>query len=334
MSLVDDKISAGLHSVLHHAKENQLKYKYRTGKALHVIFRYLFLVGLSFVMLFPIIFMLSGAFKAASDTYDMSVIWIPKNFSTEAFKIAWDALDFTSALAKTLLILIPSVFLQVLTCVLSAYGFARFRFPLKKILFTIMLFSIIVPTSSIIIPLYTGFQEFNVLGISGLFGFKPNLLDTTMPFYVMAAVGFGIRSGLYIFILRQFFRAIPKELEEASMIDGAGTFQTFMRVMLPNAVTAIVTVAVLSVVWYWNDYYISSMLMNSDFPLSVQLTMLNSRLLTLKSGTAEMSSVSMYLLKDSIVECGCLLVSFPLIAIFVFFQRYFTESIEKTGIVG
>ena len=301
--------------------DNKHKYMYTGNKVTNTVLRYLFLIGLSFVMLFPVIFMLSGAFKSAQDSFDLSVVWIPKNFSFQAFQLAFESLDFLNALNSTLMILIPSVIFQVVSSVLTAYGFARFKFPLKKILFAILIFSIIVPVSSIIIPLYIDFSNMNIL-------------KTYLPFYLMSATGFGIRSGLYIFILRQFFRSIPKELEEAAMIDGCGGFKTFLKVMLPNATSAIVTITVLSVVWYWNDYNLSSILLSDNFPLSYNLTMLNQSFTSLRAGDAELTSTLIYLLKDSIVKSACLMVSVPLIAIYVFFQRFLTESIEKTGIVG
>ena len=97
-------------------------------------------------------------------------------------------------------------------------------------------------------------------------------MNKDVLFYLQAALGMGIRSGLYIFMLRQFFRNMPKELEEAAMIDGCGPMRTFTRIMLPNAVPMIATVLVFSLVWYWNDYYLSSMFYNGVFPVSVNLT--------------------------------------------------------------
>ena len=323
-----------VNEIKNHVLTNKLKYKYKGTRIITFVFRCFFLVGLSFVMLYPILFMFSGAFKSAIDVYDLSVVWLPKNYSLEAMGLALDALDFQNAFIKTLIILVPSVLLQVASSILAAYAFARFKFPFQKLMFVLLIFSIIVPTSSIIIPLFTQFNDYSFLGISGFFGVSINFLNTPVPFYVMAATGFGIRSGLYIFILRQFFSAIPKELEEAALIDGAGNATTFVKVMLPNAVNAIVTVTILSVVWYWNDYYMSAMFLNSNFPLSVQLTMLNSSLVTLADRSSGIASTTLYLLRDSVVESACLVVSAPLIAVYIFFQKYLVESIEKTGIVG
>ena len=179
-----------------------------------------FLLGIGFVMLYPVLFILSGAFKAKQDVYDPTVIWFPKHYSLEAMGLALDTLKFGKSVGRTLAILVPSVLLQMVSTLMAGYGFARFRFRERGILFALLIFTIIVPVQNLIVPLYANFQSFDMLGAGYLFGAVtgeglPNLLDTNLPFYLMAAFGMGIRSGLYIFIMRQFFRNMPAELEEA-----------------------------------------------------------------------------------------------------------------------
>lgn len=292
------------------------------SKWIKVILRTVFLLGIGFVILYPILFMLSSAFKSIADVSDQTVIWIPKHFSLYPLKLAMMSLDFWTALATTLKICIPSVIFQLVSTILTAYGFARFKFFGKNALFALLVFTIIVPIQTIIIPLYGNFAVAGVLG-------------TCIPFYSMAMLGEGIRSGLYIFIMRQFFRNMPKELEEAAMIDGCGIFKTFLKVMLPNVIPAITTVTVFSVVWYWNDFYQSIMFMqSSSFPLSVQLTKLNDLLGISGQNIPNLSTIDLWLLRDGVLACGCLLTITPLVIMYLFLQRFFTESIERTGIVG
>ena len=304
-----------------------------------VILRALFLFGMGYVMIYPILFMLSGAFKSGIDVYDPTVIWLPKHYSLESFKLALSALKFWSALKNTLVILIPSVILQMISTLMAGYGFARFKFKERGILFGILIFTIIVPIQNLIVPLYANFQDFDMLGLGYIYGAisgngNPNLLNTGWPFYLMAAFGIGIRSGLYIFIMRQFFRNMPKELEEAALIDGCGSFKTFTNVMLPNVKPGIVTVLVFSIVWYWNDFFQSSMFLMDKQTLSVSLTMLSGMLDITAGNIIGITSQDLMLMRDGVLECGCLMVMLPLLIMYIALQKQFTESIERTGIVG
>jgi len=312
-------------------------FKKRLFACLKNLFRYLFIIGMSYVLLYPVLFLISNAFRDKVDLLDPSVVWIPKHFSIESFKLANEILGYAQSIKNTLIILIPSVIIQTFVCMMVGYGFARFRFREREILFGILLFTIIVPMQTIIVPLYVKFRHFDFFyfgRLIGLFTGKPltvNLLDTPWTFYIFNTFGMGIRSSLYIFIFRQFFRNMPTELEEAAKIDGCGPFSTFLRVMVPNATGAIITVLLFTIVWHWNDYYLSAMFFTDNLPLSVMLTILNERMNLLNN---LVNANDIYLLRSSVLEAGCLLVILPLIAIYIIGQRYFTESIERTGIVG
>jgi len=332
-----------LHDTVGYSSNTQnVEKKVFKGKILRVLkslVRAVFLFSMGYVMLYPILFMFSGAFKAKIDVYDPTVIWIPKNFSSDSIMLAVKTMKFSAATLKTLSILVPSVILQLISTLLAGYGFARFRFKGRGVLFGLLIFTIIVPVQNLIVPLYINFQNFDMFGIGYLIslfqgGKLPNLLNTGWPFYLMAAFGMGIRSGLYIFIMRQFFRGMPEELEEAATIDGCGYFKIFTHVMLPNVKSPIVTILVFSIVWYWNDYYLSSIFLMDSQTLSVKLTMLNGLLNITAQNVANLTSQDLMLLRDGVLACGCLLVVAPLLIMYIFLQRLFTESIERTGIVG
>lgn len=281
-----------------------------------------FLLGVGFIMLYPVLFMLSSAFKSVQDNLDPTVVWLPTGFQMYNFKMAFSLMKYGAALANTLRILVPSVLLQVVSSLFISYGFARFRFRGKNLLFGLLVFSIIVPAQSYMIPLYVHLQQMH-------------LLNTVWQFYLQAVLGTGIRSGLYIFILRQFFRNMPKELEEAACIDGCGPLKTFLRVMVPNVLPAVLTITVFSVVWYYNDYTLSGMLLNDNFPLSVTLTGVSTSLNNeLQNMAGQALGADIKLLSDSILSAACLIVVLPLIGLYVVVQRFFTEGVERTGIVG
>ncbi len=307
-------------------KSNKLKIAHRTTKVIRICFRTLFLVGMGFVMLYPILYMISQSLMSASDIKNQAVIWIPVEFSIRPIQMAFTSLDFLNTLVRTLYMTIPSVILQVITCMFTAYGFARYKFPGSKFLFGMLIFQIIVPIATLTVPLYATFQTLGILGNYALF-------------WIISLFGNGIRSALYIFMLRQFFRQIPKELEEAATIDGCGHFGTFFRIMVPNVISGIVTVATFSTVWHWNDYYWSKMFVPvvGEETISVKLEQIT-KLFT--NSQAQFTSYygipqqELKLMTDNVISAACLIAIAPMIILYIILQRQLTESIEKTGLVG
>jgi multiple sugar transport system permease protein len=166
--------------------------------------------------------------------------------------------------------------------------------------------------------------------LQALTGSQPsvNLINDPLAFYIPAALGVGIRSGLYIFIFRQFFRGVPKELEEAATVDGCGVFKTFLRIMVPNSGAAFLTVFLFSIVWYWNDFFQTSMLMTGRSTLAVALSSLRLSL--------RLQGVDIYdpFMLTTRLQAGALVTVLPLLIMYIVLQKYFTESVERTGIVG
>ena len=150
--------------------------------------------------------------------------------------------------------------------------------------------------------------------------------------YLPAATGNGVRSGLMILIFIQFFRGMPKELEDAAYLDGCSPFGTFLRVMMPNALSSLLTVFLFSVVFYWNDYYVSSTFFTNNKTVSLMLKNLSSQLslMLFNDATVQISE------REQIVwmEAGCLISIMPILIMYIFLQKYFTEGIERSGIVG
>jgi multiple sugar transport system permease protein len=156
-----------------------------------------------------------------------------------------------------------------------------------------------------------------------------NILGSTWVFYLPALFSSGIRSGLLIYIYRQFFTNMPVELEEAAYIDGAGPLKAFWRVMLPNAKPAHLTAILFSIVWYWNDFfYAGTMLSDFNSTVSVRLSLLGGLLATANKFQVDPVSFGVYL------QAGSFLIIAPPLLLYLIFQRQFTESIENSGIVG
>lgn len=307
--------------------EVSLRRKKRLREIIWPFFRFFILFGLGFVILYPLIYMLSCAFRESSDMTNPTVMWITRHYTLDIIRETISAMDFGNTLLNTLKLNIGCSVVQVISCAITGYGFARFKFRGKSIMFGIVIMMILVPAQIISLPLYTQFRYFGIKGI-----FSINLIDSMACMYLPAATGNGIRSGLMILIFRQFFRGMPKELEDAAYLDGCGPFGTFLRVMMPNALSSLLTVFLFSVVFYWNDYYVSSTFFTNNKTVSLMLKNLSSQLslMLFNDATVQISE------REQIVwmEAGCLISIMPILIMYIFLQKYFTEGIERSGIVG
>ena len=292
------------------------------------VFRFLILFGLSFVILTPLLFMISYGFRENADMNDPTIIWIPRHVTLRIMKQTVDAMGLTqlnnNPLINTLVLNIGCSLCQVVTCAITGYGFARFKFKGRNLLFGIVVLMILVPTQIISIPLHSTFRNF-------LFG-SVNLIDTMFVMYLPALTANGIRAGLMIFIFRQFFRGLPKELEDAAYLDGCGPFMTFLRVMVPNAGSSFLTVFLFSIVWYWNDYYVASAFFTNTRTISLVLKNLDGvlNIAIFNNANANVSA------REKIVwlEAGCLISITPMLILYALLQKHFTEGIERSGLVG
>lgn len=307
----------------------------RLLKTLWAVFRGLLLAGISFVLLYPILYMLSNAFKPVAQNYDPSVIWIPKSLTLDNVYDALKVMDFLKTLMTTISVNILSAFLQVASCMVVGYGFARFRFKGRGLLFGLVLLTIIVPPQTLSSSLYFQYRYFDLFGLLQLFkklsgvGGPINLIGTNWAFYIPAALGMGLRSGLYIYIFRQFFRGMPLELEDAAYIDGCNPYSTFWRIMLPCSGGAILTVMLFSIVWQWNDFYTPAMFMANRYTIATALAAFQQNLSSLSNVGG--LNTDPYIVSTRI-QAACLISILPLLIMYLFTQKYFTESIERTGI--
>ena len=309
----------------------------KAGSIAFKIFRTLFIFGLSYLFLFPVIYMFSTAFQSVNSVSDPSVVWIPKELSIEPLKAVIELIGYWDSVILTLVITVPSTILALLSCSLAGYGLARFRFPGEKIIFFAVLITIVVPPQAVLVSSYMNFRFFDFGGIMKLFapllGYDSfNMIDTPMTFILPSAFASGLRNGLFVFIFRQYFGGMPKELEEASKIDGCGAFFTYVRIMMPLAKSAFITVALFSFVWHWNDFYSMSFYFTGKIrPITPTLSTLLDQMVV--GGFTQSSSVSQINLRVYFAAGALLTVAPPLI-LYIILQRQFTESIEKSGIVG
>lgn len=314
------------------AREENIKRK-RKKKITHAVLsfaRFFFLLALSYIILYQMYYMISQAFMPEEMLYDSSVVWIPKFLTLDNIKLAYEAMDYAKSMLITFTSLILSALIEVFTCAVVGYGFARFKFKEKNLIFVLVLLTIIVPPQMIVMPTYLNYTHLDFLGILKLIGniigkdIRPNVVNSAWCFWLPSLFGVGIRSGLFIFIYRQFFKGMPKELEEAAYIDGAGPFKTFMSIMLPSAGVAILTVLIFSLIWHYNEYYQSAIYLNENYPIAVSLSQVD---LGIQNG--DFSAVA-----RTLRMAGCTLFIIPMVIMYAIAQRWFIQSIYKVGIVG
>lgn len=298
-------------------------------KLLIKLFSFIVILGICYVILSPVIGMLVNSFMSDSDKYNPMVYMIPQKPTLEKYKLAWERMNYLPTMGRDLLYSITLMLIQVFVCSMVGYGFARFQFPFKKLLFAFVVVMIVIPDHTIMLPIYMTFKNFDPLGLATLFAGKPmNLMSSPVPMYIMTIFGCGVRSGLYIYIFNQFFRGLPKEIEEAALVDGAGTWYTYFRIMLVNAIPAVVTVSVFSMVWQYNDtFYAKLFLISENIVISKKIS-------TLQATIANVDKILDTSIQELYLNAGIVLVMLPIVIFYIALQKYFIEGVERSGIVG
>ncbi|MBE6837745.1 MAG: carbohydrate ABC transporter permease [Ruminococcus sp.] len=296
------------------------------------IFRFFIIFGLGFVILYPLLFMISTAFRPNDQMFDPSIVWLPKNLTLENIQRTWDDMKYDKTVLNTVKLNLISSVLSVGSCALTGYGFARFKFKGKNILFAIVTLMIIVPPQITTIPLFIQYAYFKGAGLVKLFTGKEyiSLINSGITMYAPAIFANGIKAGLFIYIFRQFFRGLPKELEDAAYLDGCGPLKTFIKVMIPNAASSFLTVFLFSIVWYWNDYYISSSFFTQNDTVALALKNLDATIMSTHYKNQSVSARQLIVW----LESGCILATFPILIMYVFLQKYFVEGVERSGLTG
>lgn len=300
------------------SRSNSLAMKHRANRFVGALFRYVLLIGLSFIILYPFIARISTMFMSKADLVDPTVRYIPRNPTLDNITYIFKNGEFGEAFLNTFLLSLISAVLTTAVACCVGYGLAKFHLKGGTVVAVLVLFSILVPPQSIMIPMYSYFQFFNI------FGNIIPLTDTYWPIIGLSATGFSFRAGLFILVVWQFMRGVPDELLEAAEVDGAGTAKTFFKIIVPLSTTILVTVFLLSFCWQWTDtFYATS--------LYIDIPVLANEVAAAGAGVAEGSTSYM----SSVITNTAIMVAIaPLIILYLFCQRYLVEGIERSGIVG
>lgn len=280
------------------------------------------LICIGFIYLYPILYMFSTSFMNRDDLLDSSVKWLPNTLHVQNYIDAAKSMDFFASLGKGILIAGLPTLCNVLICMVVGYGFASFKFKGKNILMGLLIFSYILPSQVTMIPTYVLYNDTGLLG-------------TIWAFVLPAVFGNGLNAPIFILIFYQFFKQVPKVLIEAAQIDGAGYFKSFVKIAIPSAAPAILTVVLFSFVWYWNESYLTELYVQGLSTKSIWTNLVvqlknfdasfNTRAVTGDLATNLNESVRMAATAISIL---------PLLLMYFVLQRYFVESIDRAGITG
>ena len=310
--------------------------RHDVGEVYVKIVRFILLFGLCFLILQPVLNKISVSFMEQQDLYNPIVVSIPLHFTGENYKIASSIMSYGESLKNSIIISITIAVLQTIMCTIVGYGFSRFKFPLKNLWFACVMALIIVPPQAFSSSLVLHFNNYDILGIfKAIKGAPINLRGGVLPYYLMSATCMGLKNGLYIYLVRQFFRNIPVDLEEAAYIDGCGMFKTFVRIMVPQSKPIVTSCFLFSLVWQWTDGFYSKLFIGGKKLVSTSLASIADALgvyVARELGAANAQTGVSTQYTNCILSTGTLLVVLPVVIVYLVAQKAFVESISSTGI--
>ena len=308
-------------------------------KVVWYVFRLVLLIGISYIVLFPFFSKIAGSFMAPEDFVDATVRLIPKHFTLDIYKAILVDNAYFTAFANTFTLSFVTAVIQMFSCCLIAYGLAKFKFRGNKAVFIAVILTMVIPHQTLYSSFSLNFTYFDIFGIIGglsSIGILPdkfveglNLMNTHWPMILLSLAGLAFKNGLYIFLLRQFFRGVPDELEESAYMDGSGTFRTFIQIILPLSIPMMITVFLFAFCWQWTDDFYTN-LFYTQAKMKLMPTVVNIPN-SLFSAT-QYAGQNMY--ESAIYNtCGIMIIA-PLVVLYAFCQRFLVQGIERSGLTA
>ncbi len=319
------------------------------------IFRFVLLLGIAYIVLFPFYSKIAGSFMKPDDFINVTVRLIPTEITLGTYKAIFIGQNYMAAFLNTLLLSGSTALIQTFICCLIGYGLAKFKFKGSKIVFLLVILTMVVPHQTLQLSLFMNFRYFDIFEIFGflagggitIFGktflagaidIIPdtlkwwtaeglNLTNKFWPMILLSLSGIAFKNGLYIFMLRQFFRGVPDELEESAYIDGSGTIRTFISIILPLSIPMMITVFLFAFSWQWTDNFYTNL-----FFTTTQTTLMPDIVGIPQSLTTTYAGQSLYYaaIRNT---CGLMIIA-PLVILYLFCQRFLIQGIERSGITG
>ncbi len=319
-------------------------------KVVWYLFRLVLLIGISYIVLFPFITKIAGSLMAPQDFVDVTVLIIPKNFTLDTYTAIFNELEYTEAFLNTAILSLTCAVLQTASCCLIGYGLAKFKFKGAKYVFLAVMLTMIVPHQTLYYSMFVNFRWFdfkgpigNMLEWPGIFSligrtFKIkdlysglNLNNTYFPLIILSIFGLAFKNGLYIFLLRQFYRGVPDELEESAYMDGSGPFKTFLKIIVPLSVPMMITVFLFAFSWQWTDSFYTGLF----FPTSKTILMPNIVGIPESLEVKSESFIAGQNIYFSAIRntCGLMIIA-PLVVVYAFCQKFLVQGIERSGLTA
>ena len=306
-------------------------------------FRFILMLGISFVILFPFFSKIAGSFMAPQDFKDATVNIIPKNFTLETYATIFIENNYMSAFLNTVLLSLICAVLQTFVACLIGYGLAKFKFKGSTVVLFLVILTMVVPHNAIRISLQMRFDYMDIGGfgtIPGLFAaffnlfgvdFRISLMNTFAPLILLSAFGLGFKNGLYIFMMRQFFHGVPDELEESAYVDGSNTFRTFFQIIIPLSIPMMITIFLFAFSWQWTDEFYTTIFFKEGSGTILMPNIVG----TPKSLQLKYNDITDMGLYNIAIRNTCgIMIILPLVILYLFCQKYIVQGIERSGIVG
>lgn len=295
-------MAAGVTSVINFEQKKKIR------KVVKLTLSHIFLIAGALLMVFPLLWLVSSSFKNNNEIFALDFTFIPKEITLENFSQGWNAnpqYSFLHFFMNTIVMVAGVAIGNIISCSLTAFAMARLNFPFKKIIFSIIILTLMLPSQVTLIPQYLIFSNLN-------------WLSTYFPFIVPA---FLATKAFFVYMLIQYMRGIPKELDESARIDGCSAFRIYCFIIMPLSGPALCSVAIFSFIWTWNDFLQQLIYLNEVRTYTVSLIL--SSLVDATSTTSWGSLMALTLI--SILPC---------ILIYFFLQKYFVEGIATSGLKG
>ena len=308
-------------------------------KAVVNVFRFVLMLGVSFVILYPFFARIAGSFMTKEDVVDSTISLIPKHFTFDIYKYIVLENHYVEALFNTIFLSIVCALIQTLIACLIGYGLAKFKFKGNKIVMLLVVVTMIIPHSTLQLALSQHFNQFDFFkffsfGNKGLIeliaGSSLNLGSSFWPYIILSLGGLAFKNGLYIYMMRQFFKGVPDELEESAYVDGSGVYRTFFQIILPLAVPMMITIFLFSFSWQWTDeFYAGTFFSGENRDIFLMPDVYKNIPESLQTDYA-----GRMLYESVIRNTAGLMIIAPLVIVYLFCQKYLVQGIERSGLVG
>ncbi|MBQ2923398.1 MAG: carbohydrate ABC transporter permease [Tyzzerella sp.] len=303
-------------------KIDKYKLKRKTTQTIWSLFRTILIFGLCFVILYPFLVKLLATFMSSEDLLDSTVKFVPKNWSLDYWKFAWERLDIANSGTLSVFLSLGSALIQMMVSTMVGYGLARFRFKGRNFAFMVVIIMLLVPTQVYSIPQYLNFRYFGVGDLT------VNLIDNVIPVFLLSLGCLSVKQCLYIYLMREFFKDLPRDLENAAYIDGASIARTFTTIVLPNAKNMMLTVFLFAFCWQWTDTEFSSLYFSSKTTLAMRP--LVGSYMVVKGQVTSTDPLGTAIARAA----ATFIIIIPVVILSTYCQKFLVKSISRSGMAN